>query len=322
LPRTLFLHIGPEKTGTSAIQHVLRYHDNSVVIYPKVGLWGDGSHHVLVSKFYKGYLREGGRRAKVNQLFREIASEAEHSELDVLISSELLALRKDVGAFINELIHSLGDVPINVEILLTCREHFERAASRYSQRLRRGDERDPDQFIRESAAELCYMPIVREMRKTNQKVVALNYHPAQDSVTRFLEYVGFARHEIPEPERRNVSLSAKAMVAKLAANRVLQNEFDKRKGSIRVIKKMTEFKGPSQFIFGPEAAAEAERVFSSDRDFLRDEYHLQFPVPKLETEKSKFFLDADEFAEISQIADEMGNDGAKIVEIMRGFVRA
>ena len=52
MPRTLYLHVGPRKTGTSALQHILRNHDNSIVVYPKVGLWGDGSHHGLVFRFF------------------------------------------------------------------------------------------------------------------------------------------------------------------------------------------------------------------------------------------------------------------------------
>lgn len=46
--RTLYLHCGPPKTGTSAIQAHLR--DNAChpdLLYPQAGQWGDGVHHCL-----------------------------------------------------------------------------------------------------------------------------------------------------------------------------------------------------------------------------------------------------------------------------------
>ncbi|HTW31951.1 MAG TPA: hypothetical protein VMD76_09745 [Candidatus Sulfotelmatobacter sp.] len=51
MARKLFVHVGPRKTATSAIQDCLRRHDNSIVIYPKVGLEGPGCHHGLVYAF-------------------------------------------------------------------------------------------------------------------------------------------------------------------------------------------------------------------------------------------------------------------------------
>ena len=52
MKRKLYIHAGPPKTGTSALQYVLRDHDGSAVYYPKAGQWDDGSHHNLVLNFY------------------------------------------------------------------------------------------------------------------------------------------------------------------------------------------------------------------------------------------------------------------------------
>lgn len=323
MPKTLYIHVGPEKTGTTAIQHVLRQHDNSVLVYPRVGepkngVWGNQYHHTFVLKFY-GKKRE--TPDNLGQLFEEVATLTRGNNLDVLISSEILSLRDDIGAFVEELARHVSDAPVDVEILFVCREHFERAASRYGQRLRRGDERDPDQFLTESATELCYRPMVRELRKTGYRVTALNYHPSHGLVERFFKHVGFAEHQIPKPERRNVSLSTKALIAKLAANRTLESKFDKRKGSLKYLKKMSAFKGSSRFIFSREAAATAELEFSSDREFLRSEFGVELPVLNLEEQENMFFLDAVEFSDIVQVTRKMGSDGEKIAEVARGFVR-
>src|SRR5215469_18919344 len=100
LTRTLFLHVGPAKTGTSAVQHFLQRHDNSVVIYPKVGLWADGSHHNLVLNYFGEYARPELVREDPAKLIVRIGDEARGSTRDIVISSEVLAGRKDIAQFV------------------------------------------------------------------------------------------------------------------------------------------------------------------------------------------------------------------------------
>jgi len=79
LTRTLFFHVGPAKTGTSAVQYVLQRHDNSAVIYPKVGLWADGSHHNLVLNYFGEYGRPEVVREDPAELLARIGKEARRS---------------------------------------------------------------------------------------------------------------------------------------------------------------------------------------------------------------------------------------------------
>jgi hypothetical protein len=65
----VFIHVGPPKTGTSAVQHVMRTHDNSQVLYPKVGLWADGSHHNLAFNFYQDFQRPEAVRSDIVAMF-------------------------------------------------------------------------------------------------------------------------------------------------------------------------------------------------------------------------------------------------------------
>src|SRR5262249_25017319 len=127
LTRTLFFHVGPAKTGTSAVQHFLRRHDNSTVIYPKVGLWDDGSHHNLILNYFSEYTRPEVVREDAAGLLARIGEEARRSNRDIVISSEILAGRKDVTGLTAALEQEIGE-PLRVEIVAVVREHFERAA--------------------------------------------------------------------------------------------------------------------------------------------------------------------------------------------------
>ena len=55
MPRTLKLHIGLPKTGTSSLQKMLITHESKLkeinYIYPKSGRWNDGSHHEVALAF-------------------------------------------------------------------------------------------------------------------------------------------------------------------------------------------------------------------------------------------------------------------------------
>lgn len=98
-----------------------------------------------------------------------------------------------------------------MEILFACREHFSRAASLYNHRTARWtsqENRTPDQFLVECAADVCYAPLVRNLRRAGFPITALNYHPSLDWVERFLTHIGFQRDRLPtianqDPESRS-----------------------------------------------------------------------------------------------------------------------
>ncbi len=321
MSRTLYVHVGPPKTGTSAIQYVLQNHDNSVIIYPKVGLWAGGSHHNLVFNFY-GDAPKVHHQAKedISLLFEQIGREARKSPLSVLISSEWLARRKDVGLFVRNLMPYLESTPLEVEILFMCREHFERAASLYSHGLKGWEKRDPDEFLQEETTRFCYAPMARELLNTGFKVTPLNYHPSDDCVARFLKYVGFSANQIFPAQNRNVAFNTKGLVATLAANRVVQSKQAKR--MVRLgLTRMPEAFAPSRFVFGRTAAKVAERVFSADRIFLEDEFGIELPARNLDLEQNNFLIDRDELGEIAIAVRDTGPDADAIVKIASRYLR-
>jgi hypothetical protein len=313
--------VGPAKTGTSAIQDILRRHDNSVVIYPKVGLWGDGSHHNLVLNFYRDYARPEIVREDIADLFSRIGSEAAASRQDVVISSEVLAGRQKPGEFVRALATHLGD-DFQTEFIVGVREHFERAASIYNQRVKDAvtcETRGPDEFLVERVRGLGYAPMLRRLEREKIPVAALSYHPAADFVARFLSRIGFPEDRIPEPPQRNVSLSTKGLIATLAANRIARSKED-RSRIFAALRDMPDFHGPSRFIFAPQAALAAEPVFSEDRTFLMRRFGMEIGSSEIARSESAFRISAPEFDQICEASASLGSLGAELRTRVRAYL--
>jgi hypothetical protein len=292
-----------------------------VVIYPKVGLWADGSHHNLVLNFYEDYARPEVVREDIDGLLDRISAEAGTSRRDIVISSEILGGRQKPGKFIRALAARLGP-DFGVEIVVGIRDHFERAASVYNQRVKDGitrELRDPDEFLVEQARGLVYGPLLRRFTDEQFQVTALNYHPAADFVSRFLGKVGFADEQIPRIQVRNVSLSTKGLIATLAANRVAQSPGD-RPRLFDVLRHISGFHGPSQFIFGQAAARSADVPFAQDRTFLEEQFAISLQPPDLVQVRSGFRISEAEFDEISGAVAHLGAPGAALCTHVRPYV--
>lgn len=325
MSRTLYVHLGPRKTGTSAIQAVLRSHDNSTIIYPKVGLWGDGSHHGLVFAFF-GESRKPRQKivapGDIDRLLRKLVREANSSDRNILISSETLGEGRDFEAFIVQLLSSLSMTPGQVEILVGCREHFSRAASLYNHRLRGSNEqREPDEFLRKAARRLCYQRLLTQIRKTGFKLTVLNYHPSQEWVPRFLRHIGFAEHEMPNVEWKNVGFSAKALVAMLGVSQITRAPQLKKKYLKVLQERMPDARAQSSFIFGREAAIAADRWFGEDREFLRESFGIELRRPDIDSQPGRLALNDEDLVDIIGAADALGKEGARLVEYARRFVQ-
>jgi hypothetical protein len=321
LTRTLFLHVGPAKTGTSAVQHVLQRHDNSVVIYPKVGLWADGSHHNLILNYFGEYMRPEVVREEAADLLARIGTEAKRTNRDIVISSEILAGRKDLAGFAAALEQQIGE-SLRVELVMVVREHFERAASLYNQRVKdgvTGEKRDPDAFLAAHAQGMCYSNFLKRVRNTRFDVCVLNYHPPEDCVERVLAHFGLAQTIIDQPPR-NVSLSRPALVAALAGNRAAGSQ-EERNRFVAGLRRMPDFHAPAGFIFGTDAAFAAERKFKKDRNFLLRRFDIELPLPDFPADRMAFRINEEEFRDISTIAAPFGSYGQRIIEAVQPYIR-
>lgn len=321
LSRKLYVHIGPRKTATSAIQAVLAKHDNSVVIYPKVGLWDSGNHHGLVFKVFAEQRPQKKAKGRLDKMLDAISKETRGNDRNIIISSEALE-SLDVGAFVRTLLPHI-DSPVDVEILFTCREHFSRAASWYNHRLRsrRSKEwRTPDEFLKKSGGGVCYAKLVESLRSSGYKVSALNYHPSEDWIKRFLLYIGFPETSLPEIESRLIAFSPKTLIVTLALKNI-SNSTETVLKYMKHFRNMPGSRSPSRFIFGREAARFAETKYSVDRKFLESEFGIHLTPPNFEIEENALFINRDEFADIVAIAESLGEDGRKIVAFVERYVR-
>ena len=129
--KTLHLHLGMDKTGTSALQSFL-YTNRDVLIqqkglcYPETGLWHDRSHHEFAFSVAKLY---GYSEDNLHSLFRLLHRETGNAE-NVIISSECLfktPLRDNFTTFY-DLVHSVFD---KVRVIVYVRRQDEWIESRH-----------------------------------------------------------------------------------------------------------------------------------------------------------------------------------------------
>ena len=83
------MHVGPAKTGRSAIQHALVTAEDGPFSYPKVGLWSDGSHHNLVFSVFPQDRRPEAKVLAFEDAMRQLRAEAARSDKDVLSARKL-----------------------------------------------------------------------------------------------------------------------------------------------------------------------------------------------------------------------------------------
>jgi hypothetical protein len=300
----LFLHVGPEKTGTSAIQHILRQHDDTVVCYPKVGLWADGAHHNLVLNFFQNFSRPEVERIDLDGAFAEIGAGARRSGKSVVISSEGL-FRRDAGRFLEALLKAIGAPRDEAEIVVVHREPFARAASIYNQAVKDPHTREtrrPGDFLRAAAKDLLYAPILVALGAAGVRVQLMGYEPSQDFVARFLGHIGFTAAETPKNEKRNVSLSVHGLIATLAANRVARS-VEHRKRLFEAIRRQPRFFAPTRFIFDLKTARAIEPLFRDDCERLAADWGFTATRLDLAGKEDAFALSHEDAARIERACE-------------------
>lgn len=322
--RKLYIHIGPPKTGTSAVQYILNTYPDKNVLYPNVGLWSDGAHHNLVLNYFEDFRRPEVIRGDIKFLFEQIGALARNSQQNIVISSEDLVGRLDLDSFVHALLSNLNNGDWTAEIVFVCREHFERTASLYNQMVKDFVSREPrlpDEYLRQQAKQLCYAPTLMRLQKGGFPLTILNYHPSKDFVPRFLTHVGFAGALSVKNESRNISLSPTGLIATLAANQ-LANSTEDRQRYFAAFEKAKWLFSPFHQIFSKDAMLDVEALFKQDRDFLQTEFGIVLPAPDLSTVQGKFFISNQELLEISDAARCLGAEGDALVSIARSYVKA
>jgi hypothetical protein len=295
-----------------------------VVIYPKVGLWDDGAHHNLVFNFFGQYQWPGMTRVDTDRLLTDVTHALDASERDAIISSETLSERADIERFVRALTSLPVRYPMTVELLVVCREHFELVASNYSQSVTVdlfSERKAPDEYLRSYATGFTYASLITRLRNTGARVSVLNYHPAAGLVERFMRHIGFAPDQVPPSETRNVSLSPKGLIATLAANNAAVG-VEQRQRFVDALRRTPGFVGPSDFIFGGEAARQVAPIFQADRYFLEREFGIRLPARDLSIEENRFRLSDSDVNDIRAALVGFGHQGDALIEFALRFRRA
>jgi len=221
-PRGLILHAGPHKTGTSAIQAVLRDQSFGSFYYPKTGQWPDGSHHNLVFSLVPELRRADAEVVHPSDLLEQLRTELEGVSQDtLLISSEFLST--GCASTVVEWLVSQGIAdPVGIRALLVERDLLSRAASLYNQAVKDpyvGETRSPDQWLVQEAMGLRLEPIVEDLRLAGAEVAVVPYEPAKSLVQRVLLAAGAHAEELPdEIPWTNISMSEPVLMALLEVN--------------------------------------------------------------------------------------------------------
>jgi hypothetical protein len=260
-PRRLFLHLGPAKTGTSAVQNVFRDLEDPRLTYPKTGQWPDGSHNLL-SFSLKGTKTWGPHKIpEPSTLLPAIAAELNAAKGDALISSEGLCNEDTYGA----LWHHLGDVFggfDEVIPMLALRHPIERAASAYNQQVKDahiGQTSLPDAFLEANVRGFLISPFVQRWSRVAEGMVFLPYHPSEGFVARFCDTIGRPDLAPADPGRANRSLGGRGLALLLLGNRHLPDAEARAWFFNEVLRKRAELKlwQGASFPFSPEAVERA-----------------------------------------------------------------
>lgn len=319
--RRLIIHVGPPKTGTTAVQQLFLDRPDLGVTYPRVGLWADGAHHNLVFNFFGDARRPELVRADPDAQFNEVAQLAAANGQDLLISSESL-VGHEVGTFTRALLARLGP-GWEAELLFVCREHYDWAASLYNQSVKdpaMREGRSPGAYLCDSPHRFCLRPMIERMADSGFPLRVLNYHPAADFVPRFLAAIGLAVPADLAVARRNISLGMVGLVAMLATKQVVQSEVE-ASAFFQALRGMKGLFASAPLIFEPADMARAAPVFAADRAWLEASHGVLLPGVELAQRESRFFLSHAEFEQVAARFRPLGGQAETILALLGQHVR-
>lgn len=277
----LILHVGPHKSGSSAIQHCLRSGQFEQFYYPSTGQWPDGSHHCLVFSMIRELTREGCDLEPQETYIENLRHELQHNQCPhLLISSEFLGLNGEYAERLARKLVKAGLISASSchDAILVSREHVLRASSLFNQAVKDpviGETRSPDQYLKEEAAVMCYKPLVNSFRSFNFSVDAVAYEPADNLVQRFLQKLGASEAECPlAASTRNVGLCRTVMLGMLAVNRAMATVED-RLQFFAALKTIRPAFRRSDNIFSDEALHGVLKIFSDDAAWMDNQFQAQ-----------------------------------------------
>ncbi len=224
---TFTMHVGAPKTGTSAVQHVLRSTPPRGLYYPQTGQWPDGSHHRIAFAWLGRTPPGAAAPERPGDLLGALRQEILTAPVcDTVLSTEEVFDTPRAGLkLLDALRDRLGARFQHWQIVATVRDHSARLASAYNQAVKdgyKGETRHPDTFARETLAEGLYAPRLSIWRGSDVPLHLVPYAPAETLVPRLL--TAFGTTDVPDTaEPRNRSIGPRAIAALLISNTLLDD---------------------------------------------------------------------------------------------------
>ncbi|WP_395344202.1 hypothetical protein PN836_005325 [Ningiella sp. W23] len=236
--RTLFLHVGPTKTGTSAIQAYFKDRSFASLHYPKIGRWADGSHHKLMFASH-GRKQHGATEIPDWPLIKEeLIEEIAATEKNVLLSSEVC--QPNFVAQIQDIIETFH---FKLIVLLVYRSAQERAASVYNQSVKDplvGMHLEPAEFLRQNSEQLKIRPLYERWYAVSQNIRLLPYFDERPLIDRFCDTVCVEYEPSAVNTIYNRSMGGHALLAMLLANQILTSDSE-RSAFFEAMRQLTDF---------------------------------------------------------------------------------
>lgn len=284
--RSLYIHVGPAKTGTSAVQGTLRTTTPPGLSYPKTGQWGDGAHHLLVWALAGLKMRGDQSIPEIDDLLPALVEELDAAPGDVLISSEAFNAKTSGSALLEKLSPTLDRLSLDPVVVMAVRDPVARISSVYNQAVKdtvRAETRAPDTFMDEQWKSFRTVPAVNGWKRIGLPVTLIGYAPGESFVQRFLALIagpgtaadGALGDQSSEQLWPNRSISLPALITMLVANRALATHREKASFFESMCREAPDFvwQGPS-FPFSDDATAVFLDRLESDLADLRELYGI------------------------------------------------
>jgi len=189
--RILYIDAGPAKTGTSALQHLMRHSPPKGLYYPKVGQWNDGAHHGLILAMDGKSELNGQPLPPLKDQLAQLDAEIAADDRDVLISSEGIRPIERLAKQLDILRPISSKYFDEVQLIYTLRHPFDRATSGYNQAVKDahvGLSLNADDYLGKLLPVYLLAPIANALKSTGLKVHYIPYGP--EKVANLLQAIG------------------------------------------------------------------------------------------------------------------------------------
>ncbi|WP_158967002.1 hypothetical protein [Paraglaciecola sp. L3A3] len=301
MKRRLFIHLGPSKTGSSAIQGFFRDIGSKSILYPETGRWPDGSHHKLVFA-HQGKHKHGLIDIPLWQdLSAQLDKEISLSTQDILISSELATLD-----FVKTIKNLLDKYQLEISLILIARNPLERAASAYNQHVKDeviGLSENPDEFLHRNIASFSFESLFKKWQSLKLPIIAMPYKAELPLITRFCKAIDVNVNTFYNEKFPNKSMGGVALIVILIANKLLNSEAQRRDffTQLRQDESFKIWRG-SSFPFSKSASNQFYKAVKSDIDWIFNKF--DFAEDSLNTTTlSAFSLSETDIKDIYRLLD-------------------